>query len=299
MKYIYTLFFGLLFICTSKAQQPLIAIKGAVTDTIATTLQQAIDLAQPNDKIYLPGGTYTLTDSIQKPVHIIGTGYNHLIDRLLPISNFVGGILIGNQADGLILEGVRSNGAIMVRANDVTLRKVYAPTVNANKTNLLVIQSIFHGSNSVFGFNANISNCLINEASGSQSSDFINCVIGLFRINGQSTNHNSIVTNSILGVVWNCSISYNNNSVFNSSCVGYNTPDFMNCFNGYISFSDLNSDFSLSPSAPIQGIGIYHGNYPWKDGGQPINPHILENNSFLDIQSEEFKLRVIVVPQTN
>ena len=44
-----------LFITVTFAQQKLIAIKGSTTDAIATTLDEAINIAQPNDKIYLQG----------------------------------------------------------------------------------------------------------------------------------------------------------------------------------------------------------------------------------------------------
>jgi hypothetical protein len=299
MKHFFTLFASLLFTATF-AQQKLIAIKGTTTDAIATTLEQAISIAQPNDKIYLPGGTYTLNDSIQKPVHIIGTGYNDLIERQLPITIFAGDIKIGSQSNGLILEGIKCNNEIKVRANNVTLKKIYAPAVNANKNNLIVIQSIFSNEHpNYFGSNATVFSSIIYRCHSAYLSTFVNCVIfGIVQCNIYVSNtlfQNCIIHN------WNSSdcLTYCGNISTNTMCAGNNSTTFSNYFNGYTSFSDLNSNFSLSPSAPIQNIGIYHGTYPWKNGGQPINPHITANNSFLDVQNEQFKLKVKVIPQTN
>ncbi len=308
----------LFFTIGLNAQQPLIAIKGVVTDTIAFTLQQAIDIAQPNDKIYLPGGIYSLTDSIQKNVHIIGTGYNDLIERLLPVSTFIGDILIGSDAQGLILEGIRTNNTIRVRTNNVIVRRCFA-AINAggNNHNFIncVIHGTFHGGNY-----SNINNCVI---------ETIGQIVNTGNFTNVATNFCQFYNTVVLGIIWgggslqgNCvnSTFYNcvifgfkvNNSVaqvncnlifgnqmISTLCANGNGGTLNSYFYNNQGATNLLSDFTLSSSAPIQNIGIYHGNFPWKDGGQPINPHIIENNSFLDVQNEEFKLRVKVVPQTN
>ncbi|MBN9313611.1 MAG: hypothetical protein BGO40_12170 [Chryseobacterium sp. 39-10] len=310
-KQLFTFFISL-WTAAVFAQQNPIAVKGATTDLLASTLDEAIELAHPNDKIYLPGGTFTLNDSIQKPIHIIGTGYDHTIPRATPITVFSSSINIGSQAMGTIIEGVRINGDINVMADYVTLRNIYggAVRIKPEMEQTTIIRAVAYGiSNSNYGAstlnatNVNVYNSII---------------MGSFtRVS------NSYVRNSITSYpnnVGGCSFIYCSNIIVeNSICAGDNwygiaySSDNISLVNSLTSWDFVNfpptsnqsppnffnSDFHLSPTAPIQDIGVYYGDYPWKDGGQPINPHIEQNNSFLDVQNEQFKLKVKVVPQTN
>jgi hypothetical protein len=289
--------FLLILVCASHyAQQPLIAVKGPETDAIATTLQQAIDLALPHDKIYLPGGNYQLTDSIQKPVHIIGTGYNETIPRLLPVSYLPNNILIGSQADGLILEGVKAN-SIIVRTNNVSIRKVHAKIIDCKNNTLNVINTyVWETLNG--GNNATIRNSIIQNVYFTHNSHVKNSIIIYSYFWGTSGATNNLFTDCVFRGITN--VTYGNNQLIN--CLHANSSDVT--FNSYFNNSknnvfDLTSDLSMSSTAPIQNTGIYHGESPWKEGGQPVNPHIEQNNSFLDVQTEQFKLRIKVIPQTN
>lgn len=301
----------LFFTINLNAQQPLIAIKGAVTDTIAFTLLQAIDIAQPYDKIYLPGGSYHLTDSIQKPVHIIGTGYNDLIQRLLPISMFPNNLLIGSQAAGIVIEGIRFNTSIVVRADNVSIRKCQIiGSVLSNKSYLSVIQS-YVSTYLEAGHFAIISNTVINHLRYTYNSTLKNSIFdyAIFSHNhGNASGYNIDLTRNINCIFQNCVIrltrgdgptGWSGNVVMNS-LYPQNDATFYGYFvNSQNNIFNLASNLALASSAPIQNIGIYHGDYPWKNGGQPVNPHIEQNNSFLDVQNEQFKLKVKVLAQTN
>ena len=300
MKHFFTLFASLLFTATF-AQQPLIAIKGTTTDAIATTLEQAISIAQPNDKIYLPGGTYTLNDSIQKPVHIIGTGYNDLIERQLPITVFEGNINIGSQSQGLIIEGIKNNNTIFNKANNVILRKINANQVINYAQSIYVYNSyigtLFDSRNTI------VLNSVVGSILKVTHLTITNSIILYFKNGAWSTNdiysasYNSQFNNCIFRQVDN--LLWGNNTFVNSY-QSTSTADFNNYFNNNNNdVFNLNADLNVSSSAPIQNIGIYFGTYPWKNGGQPINPHITANTSFLDVQNEQFKLKVKVIPQTN
>lgn len=294
------------------AQQPLIAIKGSVTDTIAFTLQQAIDIAQPNDKIYLPGGTYSLTDSIQKNVHIIGTGFDHQIERLLPVTIFTNNILIGSQSNGLIIEGVKINNDLRIFSYNVSVKRCLIMNNLILGSNNITIINVFvanklTGANPTTGVNYNsfniiVSNSLFCGIDFINNSTINNSIIGphFGTTAAVRSCHNLIITNTILSslsIQTNPNFNhYSSNIVFQNS---FQNTGFFNNFSLSIPLSYFNSDFSLIVSPETSNIGVYHGDFPWKDGGQPINPHILENNSFLDVQNEEFKLRVKVVPQTN
>src|ERR1039458_328090 len=56
--------------------QNLIAVQHGGTNTFYSTLDSAIAMANSGDNIYLPGGSFTITNPIDKEVHIYGTGHN-------------------------------------------------------------------------------------------------------------------------------------------------------------------------------------------------------------------------------
>lgn len=296
MKHLFTFLATLLFTVTF-AQQQLIAIKGTTTDAIATTLEEAINIAQPNDKIYLPGGNYTLNDSIQKPLHIIGTGYNHLIPRATPITTITSVLKIGSQASGAILEGVKLTNNIYCASNNISFKNIYQSIDN------MIRFYIKSGKENIL-----FSNCIIRWIHPYSGENLVNFNINNSIINTIFYLNNSTIKNSIVGIISNS----NNLDIYNSLIANLQLSNLVNLYNSvftlyssYFSnanlsdFTIINNNFTLTSSCPIQNIGVYFGQYPWKDGGQPINPHIEENNSFLDVQNEQFKLKVKVVPQTN
>ena len=301
MKHLFTFLATLLF-TVSFAQQKLIAIKGTTTDAIATTLEEAINITQPNDKIYLPGGNYTLNDSLQKPLHIIGTGYNHLIPRATPITVFTSELKIGSQASGAVIEGVKLADAFYCSSDNITFKKVFSENtigsaypfhdyvLKNNIKNLRITNSIINHRLELFNgvyeiANFAFENSIIALIVTISHSSFKNCYVKSI-----AYSYYSLIINSIYD-----GYGFDNSNITNSFVLTNNGQFAMYDNN----IGNLNNDYHLSPTAPIQNIGIYYGDYPWKDGGQPINPHILENNSFLDVQNEQFKLKVKVVPQTN
>ncbi len=325
-----------LVITVTFAQQKLIAIKGTTTDAIATTLTEAITLAQPNDKIYLPGGNFDFTGIIDKPIHIIGVGFQNglNIDGTTQIN---GDLTINANGNNSTFEGFYLSGNFICltngEVNNLLFKRLNISGVGGINyfgwTNCVfvncVVRSTLDFSSSNNSTNIVISNSFINRVSRLQNSLINNCIVG---------SSNSIISCSN-STIKNCIFSgfdiYNNT---NGNAISYGSSG-LNFYNNAVAaslgegvISDLNtiiinnisevfvnaSNYIFNPTFDTQllssfagnnagddgtDVGIYGGQYPWKNGSLPISPNIEQNNSFLDVQNEQFKLRVKVVPQTN
>lgn len=290
----------LVLLCTTitlNAQTRLIAVKGKNTDTVVKTFSNALKVAKEGDVIYLPGGSYVLGE-IKKKVHILGAGYNDTIPRATLPTTILGNLVIAKEANGTIIEGLTVPENVYCKASEVIFRRCkmnktmyFEPSTSKNCQIInCIVDSVSDSSrnvqayNSVFNqFYANyseINNCIVYTFWGSNVSSSESTAHGV--IYGQYTSRVDFTQSYKLPSLGNSSLA----KVFK------NKPDtrVLNLANNY----QLND--SIAKAHPQ--LGIYKGQYPWKDGGQPITPHIEENNSYLDVQSQTFKLRVKVRAQS-
>ncbi len=299
-KQLLTLALLLLTTVTLQAQTRLIAVKGKTTNTVVRTLDEAIEVAKAGDRIYLPGGSFHISDTLKKTVHIIGTGYNDKIPRATLPTHIFNDIYIGKEAKGTIIEGVSisSQGNFHIYADQTILRrcKIGNSIYFKSSKGCQIINCI---TRRVIGRYLFVHNSFISN-SKYYSYDFKYSEINNSIINYISYEGN-VITNSIYG--------YNNSStntlhtcLKNSAVVTPGTAELRKIFKTAKSnsFFDLTNDYHLQDSIAEKypNLGIYKGQYPWKDGGQPITPHIEENNSYLDVQEQKFKLRVKVKAQS-
>lgn len=335
-----------IFTLAAFAQQKLIAIKGVTTDAIATTLTEAINIAQPGDKIYLPGGNFDYTGNIDKPIHIIGIGFQNGL-HVDGNSIINGDLVLDHNANNSIFEGFYLSGYIRagvdVTANNINIKRCNFLGIAGNGnfnftwTNCQIINCVvretlrfnfYSGIVDSYLNNSLISNSFINTVFGLRNSTIKNCIVASnFSINGCN---NLTIFNNIFsyysgsGVGGTVTVNSSNltfaNNVFylgNSSTIGDGVLSNLNPMYYNSSASEVftnATDFIFNPTFDFQllstfagnnagddgtDVGIYGGQYPWKNGSLPISPSIEQNNSFLDVQNEQFKLRVKVVPQTN
>lgn len=328
-----------LFITVTFAQQKLIAIKGTTTDAIATTLTEAITLAQPNDKIYLPGGNFDFAGTIDKPIHIIGIGFQNGLN-IDGITQINGDITINANGNNSMFEGFYLSGNFICltngEVNNIHFKRLNISGVGGinyfGYTNCVFINCVIRNgldlSSSNNSNNNLISNCFFKTVNRLLNSTIQNCIIGSnYSING-CTNIN--IKNNIFSyysgagiggtvTVSSSNLNFSNNVFFQSnnpltegSTLTNLNPLYYNSSASEV-FTDA-SDFIFNPNFDFQllstfagnnagddgtDVGIYGGQYPWKNGSLPVSPNIEQNNSFLDVQNEQFKLRVKVVPQTN
>jgi len=103
-------FFISAFISHNCVAQTLIAVQNESTQKFYTSLDTAITYAQEGDTVYIPGGSFTLSTSIDKSIHIIGVGHNPNSTSATGFSQILGDIILLNGSDNSSFEGLYLNG---------------------------------------------------------------------------------------------------------------------------------------------------------------------------------------------
>jgi hypothetical protein len=318
----FILLFAFLIFSTSFAYSADIIVQSGDNATAHSTLSDAMDAASAGDFIYVPAGTYDVSElNFNKGVNIIGAGYN---PNGPGNTVFTGGLKIYNGADGGSLQGVKIPGSLNFgtdnsnnTVNNFTITRCYINWVyfsfswdaDQNGSNFTFTENIVEGA--VHGGNAEgviISNNIIFQTSptGRPLTKFKNAIIS----NNIVISIDDIVFNEIIGCIVRNNIfpvgrvtitnKKENNSLLNNL---YTDEEGINPF-GYSEIDgnvridrdlifvdqaggtfDYNHDYRLTDdaSSAITGtdgtqVGIYGGDYPFKDGGAPINPQIIEKN---------------------
>jgi hypothetical protein len=108
------------------AQLPRIVVEGVGTPQVFAQFADAVAAAQPNDKIYISGGTFTYPGSlmIDKPLHVIGAGIH-------PDSTQVTGVTTLQQISGTGSAPMR----IMTAASGSTFTGIRFVSINADQNN--------------------------------------------------------------------------------------------------------------------------------------------------------------------
>ncbi len=109
------------------AQLPRIVVEGAGTPQVFTQFADAVTAAQPNDKIYISGGTFTYPTGLEidKTLHVIGAGIH-------PDSTQVTGVTTLQQVGGSSVQPMR----ILTAASGSTFTGIRFVSVNAAQTSL-------------------------------------------------------------------------------------------------------------------------------------------------------------------
>ena len=301
-----------LFTClsfSSFAQQAPIAI---VSTTGATKLTSSLDsaamLAQDNDIIYLPGGTFLgMSDWFKKKVTVIGVGHNIDSANATGITTIAGDIGFQyNGAEGSILDGVYVTASVLVSTNC----KIYRTNVGyinnpwgVNANNLVIEKCIIR--NAIYGTGGPIRNSFIKNSvisandwqSSMYNNTFENDIFlwqGAYDMSAASQNiyRNCIFPNVTSWVGGLGSSSFQNN-IFATTTVPPLT-DSNNAINNILNQSSsatfvsqsgstfaYNQNYRLKSTSPGinkgtdgKDIGIHGGSSPWVDGNIPPNPTI-------------------------
>lgn len=94
-----------------KAQPPRIVVQGTGAPQVFSTINAAIAAAQPNDKVYLSGGTHSSSVElvIDKPLHFIGAGIHPdstAVTGITQLTTSSGDIVITTTAGGSTFTGL-------------------------------------------------------------------------------------------------------------------------------------------------------------------------------------------------
>ncbi len=101
---------------SAMAQPPRIVVQGAGAPLVFSSINAALAAAQPNDKVYLSGGTHISSVElvIDKPLHFIGAGINPdstAVTGVTQLTTSAGDIVITTAASGSTFTGMTLSAA--------------------------------------------------------------------------------------------------------------------------------------------------------------------------------------------
>ena len=296
----------------SNAQQaPIAIVSPSGTTRLTSTLDSAALLADNNDIIYLPGGTFAgMSTWFTKKVTVIGVGHNPDSSLATGITKINGNIgFQHNGAEGSVLDGVYVYVNVLV-SNDV---KIYRTNCNqiypgwTNAEGVVIEKSVLRagiiGNLSVGSLiNSRIKNSVITgdftsyhsgnifdncvfltegayDASGAHLNTFNNCTFT--GINSWISGHNHFYRNCVFATASlppltdpaNASGNYLNQTAAATFVTAPGTV------------YEYTNDFQVNLTSPGYNggtdgkhVGIYGGTSPWVKGNIPPNPHIRTKN---------------------
>lgn len=218
-KIIFSLCVALLMTISSKAQQISVVSSGGST-SLYGTLQEAIEGAEDGSVIYLPGGSFAISNDVKitKKLTIIGIGHKGNTDNVDGNTIISGNIYFNEGSSGSAVMGCYITSDLYIgddgsAVNDVLIRycNLYSVYVkNANCINTIVNQNYIRSGGSFSDTAGEITNNVIYSYIGSVNGGIIsNNIIGS-RL-GYNRNvgyvNNSTITNNIF-------LAKNNTSLF-------------------------------------------------------------------------------------
>ncbi|MDD2411597.1 MAG: hypothetical protein RBS19_01665 [Bacteroidales bacterium] len=282
-----------------------------------TGLSSAYNAANAGDTIYLPGGTFTTPISFGKSLFIFGAGH-YVDSSLVTGKTFINGnVVLKEDADGFYMEGLEVTGKISF-ANNESVNNVVIKRCKINAEVEILgdlsnpSQNIaFIGNVLVGGVNLNnaqvvlVSNNIIQTGLEGTNGNIINNNVFLnrfgngyyenFRGNNNKLSNNIIVLCGSYGITTNVHFGndYRNNLI-TCATPGYGASptlisNYTNVDQASIFVDQSGHSFDYAHSYHLQNpetylgtdgteIGIYGGNFPYKEGAVPSNPHFQLNN---------------------
>ena len=294
--------------------------------------REAVEAAEAGDLITLSGNTFEAT-TITKPLVIQGAGYVQDINNFRYKTTISGHlkIQIPGGGAGLLLEGIRSDGAVVIfgdSLNDFTFRKcefnnlalltvnsgciveqcrineefsINAPTTNLYMTNSIVSKLCGEG-----GSNTNIINhCVItSQVNNNVVANFYNSLINNPSGASSCNYYNNVMNVNGCYSTFKSTNNNNNNTIFEfniSSSLG--TSWVHDEYRALFIDGKSNYDYRLTEEAAATylgndstQVGIYGGEMPFTD--VPTNPQItFKNISACSNANGKISVRVTVEAQ--
>lgn len=275
----------------------------------------AYNAATSGDTIYLPGGSFNIPASINKPLLIFGAGHYPDSTEATGKTYLSGHLTLGKDADGLYMEGIEFTGNVgspySTTPDNLIIKRCringsfsMPGDMSTPGHNLAFTGNVIYGDIDL----SNIQNVLIsNNILGkgivySKGNQIINNVF-LFRRTIGSYEHlaacdNNKVSNNVFyteapygengngnefrnNLFVNAAPGYGTSALVYDSYTGIPASDiFINVATTSFSYDDnyhLKSPLTYTGNDGSE-IGIYGGVFPYKEGAVPSNPHISVNN---------------------
>lgn len=256
-KLFLTLFLTVMATAALQAQQISVVSSGGTTK-LYSTLAEAINGADPGSVIYLPGGGFTIADSVKitKKLTIIGIGHKANTDNVDGSSIINGNLFFNEGSSGSAVMGCYITGNVNIgddgkSVNNILIRYclVYNYLYVKNNTcrGITINQNYIRSSAYCYGSNPIISN---------------NIIYAIHNVDG-----GVVKNNIIMGCVWNGN-RYKNTAVFaNNSIISNNVVVFKHS-EGTASVIYLGDNNIISNNMSMYNSGedpIIIGDTDWSD----------------------------------
>lgn len=287
-----------MMVTTTVCAQQIAVVKGSVTNTYQT-LQEAIEGAEKNSVIYLPGGGFAIADSVKitKPLTIMGITHNANSDNVDGRTAISGNIFFNEGSSGSAIMGCYLSGNINIGENDakvtdITIQycNINAISVMNNMCNGLIVNQNYIRSLSEFNkANPKISNNVLYALKDIEGGVIVNNVI--VGHHGQSWGGNvpirSASNSTIMGNVCLTFVPYEgtwcDGQLSGNMCNREYGDDCIVVTNGWDDVFVKNSGVNITSDYHFKDaykeyenkVGIYAGT-GFSDGALPPIPYISE-----------------------
>jgi len=167
-------------------------------------LDAAINAANPGDYVYIPGGGWTISVVINKPLKIIGAGFHPDSSQVTGTTLISGNMYFNNNTQGTELSGFYLTGNIGTNSwSSDTLKNFLISKVNTNN---------IHPTSAIYpGQWTQMQNCVIR-----------NSVIRTFLYGSSASSAGNLIENSILRGIY----AINNSVIKNCIITGWNAESY-------------------------------------------------------------------------
>ena len=231
-KLLLTLFLTVVVTAVVQAQQISVVSPGGDTD-FYRTLREAIKEASPGSVIYLPGGGFTIADSVKitKKLTIIGIGHKANNDNADGVTTISGNLYFNQGSSGSAVMGCYITGNINIGNDNTSVNDILIRYCN--------VSSVYVKSSLCLGtvVNQNYIRSLVYSESNSAAVEITNNVINrISYINGGEISNN-VITCQRGSSSSNYPLHYIKNSIVNNNIFLNNYNPTSTSYSGIVSCS--------------------------------------------------------------
>lgn len=168
----------LLAVASATAQQIAVVSEGGET-SVYQTFQAAIEGADPGSVIYLPGGSFPISDDVKitQKITIIGIGHKIDGENVDGITTISGNIWFNEGSSCSAIIGCYITGNVIIGANDAEVNNIFIKCCNLNAVQIMnnhcnetiVNQNYIRSTSDFGGSNGQISNNIISSLKNMQN----------------------------------------------------------------------------------------------------------------------------------
>ena len=205
-KIILTLFLAIMATTGLDAQQISVVSSGGST-SLYRTFPEAIEGAAPGSVIYLPGGGFSIDDSVKitKKLTIIGIGHYNKSGNVDGVTTISGNLWFNEGSSGSAVMGCYITGTVYIGHDDAAVNNILVKYCNAdhidshaNSIFTIVNQCYLRKASQIRGEGSTISNNVINTLQYCNSAHIKNNIIissygtAFYNVNNSQINNNII-----------------------------------------------------------------------------------------------------------